>query len=89
MVIRQSEFAQLQLTQQLNELMDAISHIFLGKLPVNLLSPTTMHNISQTVSFHLPECYELLAGTRAENAHLYYDLVKVAVIGDGVIGIFH
>jgi hypothetical protein len=25
----------------------------------------------------------LLAGTRAENAHLYYDLVKVAVIGDG------
>jgi len=69
--------------------MDAISYIFLGKLPVNLLSPVTMHNISRNVLFHLPECYEFLAGTRAENAHLYYDLVKVAVIGDGVIGIFH
>ena len=25
----------------------------------------------------------MFAGTRAENVHLYYDLVKVAVIGDG------
>ena len=42
-----------------------------------------MLNISQNVSFHLPEGYELLAGIRAENAHLYYDLVKVEVIWDG------
>jgi hypothetical protein len=59
---------------------DAISYILLGKLPLNLLSPTAMLNISQNVSFHLPEGYELLAGIRAENAHLYYDLVKVEVI---------
>jgi hypothetical protein len=26
--------------------------------------------------------WKLLAGTGAENAHLYYDIVKVAVIGD-------
>lgn len=30
----------------------------------------------------LPEGYELVAGTRAENVHLYYELVEVAVIGD-------
>jgi len=50
---------------------------------VNLLNPSTMHNILRNVTFHLPESYELLAGTRAENAHLYYVLVTVAVIGDG------
>lgn len=70
----------MQLTQQLSELVDAISYILLGKLPLNLLSPTTMHNISQNVSFHLPVGNELLAGTRDENADLHYDLVKVAVI---------
>ena len=57
MVIRQLEFALLQLTQQLIELMDAISYILLGKIPVNLLNPTTMHNILRNVSFHLPESY--------------------------------
>jgi hypothetical protein len=34
------------------------------------------------VSLHLPDGYELVAGTRTENVHLYYELVKVAVIGD-------
>ena len=83
MVIRQLEFDLLHLTQQLSEVMDAISYILRGKLPVDVLNPTTMHNILRNVTFHLPESYELLAGTRAENAHLYYVLVTVAVIGDG------
>ena len=82
MVIRQLEFALLQLTQQLSELMDAIQCILLGKVPVNILNPTTLHNILRNVSLHLPEGYELVAGTRAENVHLYYELVKVAIIGN-------
>jgi hypothetical protein len=32
------------------------------------------------MSFHLPENYELIAGTRAENIHFYYKFVKVAAI---------
>jgi hypothetical protein len=63
--------------------MDAIPYTLLGELPVNLLNPTTMHNILRNVSFNLPEGYKFLAGTRAENAHLYYDIAQVAVIGDG------
>ena len=62
--------------------MDAIQCILLGKLPVNILNPTTLRNILRNVSLHLPEGYELVAGTRAENVHLYYELVKVAVISD-------
>jgi len=47
---------------------------------VNLINPTTLHNILRNVSLHLPECYELIAGTRAENIHLYYNLITVTVL---------
>jgi hypothetical protein len=82
LVIRQLEFALLQVTQQLSEMMDAIQCIPLGKLPGNLLNPTTLHNILWNVSLHLPEGYELAVGTRAGNVYLYYELVRVAVIGE-------
>lgn len=39
-----------------------------------------MYNIVWNVSFHLPEGYGFLA--RAENIHLYYELVNVTVVGD-------
>ena len=54
----------------------------MGKLPVNLINPTTLHNILKGVSFQLPENYELIAGARIENIHLYYDLITVAATGD-------
>ena len=65
-----TELAVLQLTQQL-ELMDAIQYIIMGKLPVNLINPITLHNILKNVSLHLSENYELIAGARKENIHLY------------------
>ena len=33
-------------------------------------------------SLHLPENYELIAGARIENVHLYYDFITVAAIAD-------
>jgi hypothetical protein len=77
-----TELAVLQLTQQLDELMDAIQYIIMGKLPVNLINPITLQNILKNVSLHLSENYELIAGARKENIHLYYDLITVAAIGD-------
>ena len=65
-----TELAVLQLTQQL-ELMDAIQYIIMGKLPVNLINPINLHNILKNVSLHLSENYELIAGARKENIHLY------------------
>jgi hypothetical protein len=62
--------------------MDAMQCILLQKLPINLINPTTLHNILRNMSLLLPEGYELVAGTMAENVHLYYELVEVAVIGD-------
>jgi len=33
-------------------------------------------------TLHLSENYELIAGARIENVHLYYDLITVAAIAD-------
>jgi len=83
MTIRQLELAVLQLTQQLDELMDAIQSIIMGKFPVNLINPTALRNILKNVSLHLPKNYELIAGARIENIQLrYYDFMTVAAIGD-------
>jgi len=43
---------------------------------------TTLHNILKNASLHLQENYELIAGARIENVHLYYDFITVAAIGD-------
>jgi hypothetical protein len=48
----------------------------------SLLNPAMLHNILRNVIFHLHEGYELLVGTRAENVHFYYELVKAALIRD-------
>ena len=54
----------------------------MGRLPANLINPTTLHNILKNVSFRLPEYYDLVAGTRAENIHFYYKFVKVAALAN-------
>ena len=82
MTIRQLVLAVLQLTQQLDELMNAIQFVIVGKLPVNLINPTTLHNILKNISLHVLENYELVAGARIGNIHLYYDFITVAAIGD-------
>jgi len=79
--VRELEFILLHSTQRIDELFAAIQHAIQGKLSVNLINPTTLRNILQNISLHLPEGYELIAGTRAENIHLYYNLFTVTVLG--------
>jgi hypothetical protein len=82
MAVRQLEFAVLQLTQQIDELLAATQSILQGKLPIALVNPAILHNILRNVTLNLPENYELVAGTPGENIHLYYDLTKVLVLGN-------
>ena len=77
--VRELEFTLLQLIQRV-ELFAAIQHAIQGKLSVNLINPTTLRSILQNVSLNLPEGFELIAGTRAENIHLYYNLITVTVL---------
>ena len=41
-----------------------------------------LHIILKNVSFNLPDSYDLVAGTRVENIHLYYDIIKVTAIAN-------
>jgi len=50
-----------------------------SSLSASLINPTILLNILKNVSLQLPSGYELIAEIRAENIHLYYELVKVSV----------
>jgi hypothetical protein len=68
--------------QQIGELISSVQYALLGKLPVNLVTSITLHRILTDISFNLPENYELVAGTKIQDVHVYYELVKVAFVGN-------
>jgi hypothetical protein len=70
------------LIQRANELFAAIEHAIQGKLSVNLINLTTLHNILQNVSLDLSEGYELITGTRGEHIHFYYKLITITALGN-------
>jgi len=82
MAVRQLEFALFQLTRQVDELLAAIQYALQGKLPITLIGPSVLHVIICNISFHLPEGYELMAGTKQQNIFVYYDLIAAAMVGD-------
>jgi hypothetical protein len=82
MHIRQLEFGLLQLTQQIDKLFNLLQCAIQGKLSIELVNPSVFQNMLRNVSLHLPEGYELVAGTNINNIHLYYELVKVSVLAN-------
>jgi len=75
-VIRELEFALIQLTHQVDELEMAVQHSLSGKLPMSILSPNILQSILRNISLCLPENHELIAGTKFENINLYYQLIN-------------
>jgi len=80
--VRQLEFTLLQMIQQVSDLVSAVLSVLQGKLPMNLINPTTLQNILRNVFTHLPEGHELIASPRSDNIYLYYELVSVTLIGN-------
>jgi len=68
--------------QQIGELFSSVQYAQLGKFPVNLVTPITLQRMLTDISLNLPENYELVAGTKIQDVHVYYELVKVAVVGN-------
>ena len=79
MAVRQLEFALLQLTQQVDDLFIAIQCVIQGNLSVKLTDPFIFQNILRNVTLQLPDGYKLVHGTKTENIHQYYQIVKVTV----------
>jgi hypothetical protein len=49
-IIRQLEFALIQLELSIDELMFALQYVQMGKIPLNLISPSMLRDILQNVS---------------------------------------
>jgi len=80
--IRQLEYSLMLAVQQIGELFSSVQYALLGKLPVSLVTPVTLHSILTNIPLNLPENYELVAGTKLQDVHLYYELVKVTLVGN-------
>ena len=80
--IRQLEYSLMLTVQQIGELFYSVQYALLGKLPVSLVTPITLHSILTNISLNLPDNYELVAGTKFQDIHLYYELVKVALVSN-------
>jgi len=80
--IRQLEYALMQMIQQTDELLTAIQYVMLCKLPMNVINPTTLQNILRNISLQFPGGFDLIFGTKTENIHLYYEIVKVTAVAN-------
>jgi len=76
------EFTLLQLTQQLDEIFDAIQLAISGSLSMKLIGLSSLQSILRNITLHLPEGYELIAGTRTEDIHQYYKWSKVSIFAN-------
>jgi hypothetical protein len=72
----------IQTVQQVSELVEAVQQALQGKLPIHLINSVMLQNILRNVSLHLPEGYELVAGTKMDNIHLYYELPTATLVGN-------
>jgi hypothetical protein len=55
--LRELEFALMQLEISIDDLIEAMQSVVLGKIPVNLLTPRVLQHIIKNVSLSLPEGY--------------------------------
>jgi hypothetical protein len=76
------EFSLLQLTIEIDELNMAIQNTLLGKLAVAILKSSVLHNVLRNISLVLTEKFELVAGIKIENVHMYYELIKASILSN-------
>jgi hypothetical protein len=80
--IRQLEFALSKLEFSIDELMDALQFVSLGKVPLNLIGPKVLREMLKSVAMILPEGYELIAGVSPNNIFLYYEMIQAMMLVD-------
>jgi hypothetical protein len=48
---------------------------------MTIIGPNVLRGILRNISLCLFENYELITGTKFDNIHLYYELIKVTAVG--------
>jgi hypothetical protein len=82
MVTRQLEFALMQLEMSVNEIVQAMECVRMGKVPIGLVSPNKLQELLKNVTLKLPNDLELFAGIQFNNMYLYYEMMEAAVLAD-------
>jgi len=73
--IRELEFAFTQLEISIEEFMEAMQYVLIGKFPVNLISPILLREILKNVTLVLPEGNELVRSIKLQCMYWYYEIV--------------
>jgi hypothetical protein len=81
-IIRQLEFALTQLELSIDKLMFALQYFQLGKIPLNLISPSMLRDMLKNVSFALPGGYDLIVSLRPNNVFMYYEIIQAVMLAD-------
>jgi hypothetical protein len=78
--MRQLEFALTKLEISLDELIDALQFVLLGKVPMNLIRPNTLLEMLKNITMILPEGYEPIAGLSPNKIFLYYEIIQAVIL---------
>jgi hypothetical protein len=80
--IRNLEFVITQLDIQIEELLNAVSHLMAGRVPATLLKVKTLQSILNNVTMTLPHGYSLLVGNTRNTIPWYYSHAQTALLAD-------
>jgi len=80
--IRELEFALTQLEVSIDEFIDAIQYVMIGRVPVNLISPVMLQEMLKNVSLALPDGLELIIGLSPNQVYMHYEVIQTAMLAD-------
>jgi len=72
----------MKLEISIDELIDTLQFVLLGKVPLNLVKPNVLREMLKNVTMVLPEGREMIAGLNLNNMYLYYDMIHAMVLAD-------
>jgi hypothetical protein len=81
-VIQKLELELTQFEISIDEIVDAIQYVHLGRTPLNFVSPHTLLELLKNVTSVLPKGYELIAGLQPNNVYLYYEVIEAIMLAD-------
>jgi hypothetical protein len=80
--MREIEFALTQLELSIDEFIDAMQYVLIGRVPVNLISPVMLQEMLKNVSLVLPDGLELIIVLSPNQVYMQYAVIQTATLAD-------
>jgi hypothetical protein len=62
--------------------MFALQYVQLGKIPLNLISPSMSRDMLKNVTLALPWGYDLIVSLRPNNVFMHYEIIQAVMLAD-------